>query len=131
MADDPLIDDKIAEIDTEDIPTRQVEQAVLDRLIPTLNDVIGQLKRLHERVLNLEGEVLDGNARDAGDNPQLDLPPLIEALSGDTLEKLAASKLDIRTGLDLANADDEALLGVDGIGEATLDKIREQYPDTE
>jgi len=131
MADDPLIDDKIAEIDTEDIPTRQVEQAVLDRLIPTLNDVIGQLKRLHERVLNLEGEVLDGNARDAGDNPQLDLPPLIEALSGDTLQKLAASELKIRTGLDLAELDDDVLLGVDGIGEATLDKIREQYPDTE
>jgi hypothetical protein len=131
MADDPLIDDKIAEIDTEDIPTRQVEQAVLDRLIPTLNDVIGQLKRLHERVLNLEGKVLDGNPRDAGDNPQLDLPPLIEALSTDTLKKLAASELDIRTGLDLAGADDEALMGVDGIGEATLDDIREQYPATE
>jgi len=131
MADDPLIDDKIAEIDTEDIPTRQVEQAVLDRLIPTLNDVIGQLKHLHERVLNLEGEVLAGNARDAGDNPQLDLPPLIEALSGDTLQKLAASEVEVRTGLDLAKTSDEALLGVDGIGEATLDKIREQYPDTE
>jgi hypothetical protein len=131
MADDPLIDDKIAEIDTEDIPTRQVEQAVLDRLIPTLNDVIGQLKRLHERVLNLEGEVLGGNPRDAGDNPQLDLPPLIEALSGDTLEKLAASDVEARTGLDLAKTSDEALLGVDGIGEATLDKIREQYPVTE
>jgi len=131
MADDPLIDDKIPEIDTEDIPTRQVEQAVLDRLIPTLNDVIGQLKRLHERVLNLEGEVLDGSPRDAGDNPQLDLPPLIEALSGDTLQKLAASEVEVRTGLDLAETDDDVLLGVDGIGEVTLDKIREQYPDTE
>jgi len=131
MADDPLLDRKISEIDPEDIPTRQVEQAVLDDLIPTLNETIGQLKHLHERVINLESEVLDGNPRDAGDNPQLDLPPLIEALSSDTLEKLAASELDIRTGLDLADADDEALLGVDGIGEATLDDIREQYPATE
>jgi hypothetical protein len=131
MADDPLLDHKISEIDLEDIPTRGVEQAVLDRLIPTLNDVIGQLKRLHERVLNLEGEVLDGNPRDADDNPQLDLPPLIEVLSGDTLEKLAASEVEVRTGLDLAELDDDVLLGVDGIGEATLDDIREQYPATE
>jgi hypothetical protein len=131
MPDDPLLDHKIDEIDKGDIPTREVNRAVLDTVIPTLNELIGQLKHLHERVLNLENEVIEGEARDGGVNPQLDLPPLSEGLTDAQKDKIEASTLDVQTGLDLARFDDDVLTAVDGIGPATLDSIRDTYPKIE
>jgi hypothetical protein len=131
MADDPILDDKPSEIDISDIGTRKVDRAVLDTVIPTVNKLVAQLKHLHERVLNLENKVLEGEARDAGANPQLDLPPLSEGLTDAERDKIEASTLDVETGLDLATLEDDVLEAVNGIGPATLDSIRDTYPKIE
>jgi len=131
MADDPLLDDKTDAIDPAGIPTRNVDQAVLDRLIPALNEVISKQKRLHERVLELEGEVLDGDARSADDNPILAVPPLDEALTPSVLQTLSDADVTVETGVDLCRLSDEELQAIDGVGEATLDDIREHYPTLE
>jgi hypothetical protein len=128
MADDPLLDDKIAPIDKGDIPTRRVGQAVLDRVIPALNRAVGHQKRLHERVLQLEEEVVDGDARSAGDNPILAVPPLDEALTPGTVENLLEADVNVQTGADLCRLTNEEIRAVGGIGEATLDDIRDHYP---
>jgi len=128
MADDPLLDDKTDPIDPADIPTRRVNQAVLDRLIPVLNEVTSKQKHLHERILALEGQVLDGDARSADDNPILAVPPLDEALTPGVIEILSSGNATVETGVDLCRLSDEELQAIDGIGEATLDDIREHYP---
>jgi hypothetical protein len=131
MTDDPLLDDKTDAIDPAGIPTRGVNQAVLDRLIPALNEVISKQKHLHERILQLEGEVLDGEARSADDNPILAVPPLDEALTSGVLQTLSDADVTVETGADLCRLSDEELQAIDGIGEATVDDIREHYPTLE
>jgi len=131
MVDDPLLDSKTYAIDPADIPTRRVDQAVLDRLIPALNEVISKQKRLHERVLGLEGEVLDGDARSADDNPILAVPPLDEVLPSGVLQTLSDADVTVETGVDLCRLSDEELQAIDGVGEATFDDIREHYPTLE
>jgi len=127
MADDPLLDDKIDAVDREDIPTRSVGQAVLDRVIPALNRVISHQKRLHERILELEGEVRDGNPWSADDNPILAVPPLDEAPPG-VVQNLSDADVSVQTGADVCGLSDEDLQAIDGIGEATVQDIREHYP---
>jgi len=131
MADDPLLRDKTDAIDPADISTRGVDQAVLDRLIPALNEVISKQKHLHERVLQLESEVLEGEARSAEDNPILAVPPLGEALTPGVLQTLFDADVSVETGVDLCRLSDEQLEAIDGIGPATLDDIREHYPTLE
>jgi len=104
---------------------------VLDRLIPALNEVISKQKHLHERVLGLEGEVLDGEARSADDNPILAVPPLDEVLTPGVLQTLSDADVSVETGVDLCRLSDEQLQAIDGIGTATLDDIREHYPNLE
>ena len=131
MADDPLLDDKTDAINPADISTRGVDQAVLDRLIPALNEVISKQKHLHERILQLEGEVLDGEARSADDNPILAVPPLSEALTPGVLQILFDADVTVETGVDLCRLSDEQLQAIDGVGDATVENIREHYPNLE
>jgi uncharacterized protein YaaN involved in tellurite resistance len=122
MPDDPLLVPQ-QEVNVADHSTAE---AVLDSVVPALNEAIARIKKLHERVLQLENEVLAGNPRESADNPIIVLTPLSEVVDAGQLAALHDAGLE--TAKDVAEASDSMLRDVKRIGPTTLDKIRDTYP---
>lgn len=108
-------------IDKSKIDNRQIPDAVMDLVIPLLNEAVEEVQRLQERVADLEDEPT-GRAfvNDTSGTTSVTLLPK-ECPAEDILQKAGIVTVDI-----LGERID-SLTEVKGIGEKRAEEIREWY----